>query len=401
MRLAYISFEHPFFAKGGGIGTYVDQIATIMAARKHDVEVFTSSAATEYTKHQFKNYLIHLVPSKNIDDFRTAVVSVFNSANEQLRFDAIESAEYGADGLLVKMKHPDIPLIVKLHTPHFLVGRLNFKMPSFFTKVRFIAGGFLRGRITKPYWKEAIKADDEKIIYDLADKITSPSCSLAQIVTNEWGTRDITILPNPYVPSAELLNITRKSVGGKCRVLFIGRLEQRKGIYDLLSAIPEVLKQDVSILFSFAGADQPSYKKNVSVKALMLEQLQPYSQNMEFLGYLENNELIDTFSQTDICIFPSIWENFPNVCLESMAAGLPVIASRNGGMAEMISHEKNGLLISPGATDEIAAAILKLAKNKRLRDKLGGAARQTILKHYNAEEIGTAVERTFQETINR
>jgi glycogen(starch) synthase len=401
MRLAYISFEHPFGEKGGGIGTYVDQIATIMAARKHDVEVFTSSAATEYTKHQFTNYLIHFVPSKNIDDFRTAVVPVFNSANEQQHFDAIESAEYGADGLLVKMKHPDIPLVVKLHTPHFLVGRLNFKMPSFFTKLRFTTGSLIRGRIAKPYWKETPKADDEKTIYDLADKITSPSLSLAQIVANEWGNRDIIVLPNPYVPSAALLNITRQPTDGKCRVLFIGRLEQRKGIYDLLAAIPDVLKQDASILFSFAGADQPSYKKNVSVKALMLERLQPYSQNMEFLGYLENNELIDTLSQTDICIIPSIWENFPNVCLESMAAGLPVIASRNGGMAEMISHEKNGLLISPGAPEEIAAAILKLAKNKQLRDKLGGAAKQTILERYNAEEIGNAIERTFQEAINR
>ncbi len=133
----------------------------------------------------------------------------------------------------------------------------------------------------------------------------------------------------------------------------------------------------------------------------MLEQLRAYSQNIEFLGYLDNAGLIDILSQTDICIFPSIWENFPNVCLESMAAGLPVIASRNGGMAEIITHEKNGLLISPGAPNEITDTILKLAQNKQLRNKLGGVARQTILEHYNAEEIGAAVERVFREVINR
>jgi glycogen(starch) synthase len=401
MRLAYISFEHPLGEKGGGIGTYVDQIAAIMAARKHDVEVFTSSAATQYTKQRSKNYLVHLVPSKNIDDFRSAVVPIFNSTHEQRPFDAIESAEYGADGLLVKMKHPDIPLVVKLHTPHFLVGQLNFRMPSFFTKARFITGSFLRGRIPKLYWKEAIKVDDEKIIYDLADKVTSPSLSLAQIVINEWGNRNIAVLPNPYIPSAEMRNITRKPTDRKCRVLFIGRLEQRKGIYDLLAAIPKVLKQDSSILFSFAGSDQRSYKKNVSVKALMLEELRPYSQNIEFLGHLDNAKLNNILSQTDICIIPSIWENFPNVCLESMAAGLSVIASRNGGMAEIITDEKDGLLISPGVPDEITTAILKLAQDKPLRDKLGAAATQTILERYNAQEIGAAVERVFREAVNR
>ncbi len=255
MRLAYISFEHPMGEKGGGIGTYVDQIAAIMAAREHNVEVFTSSAATQYIKQRSKNYLIHLIPSKNIDDFRSAVVPFFNSANEQQPFDAIESAEYGADGLLVKIKHPNIPLIAKLHTPHFLVGRLNFQMPSFFTKVRFIAGSLLRGRVPKPYWKETVKTDNEKTIYNLADKVISPSLSLAQIVINEWGKREITVLPNPYVPSTALLNVMRKPADGKCRVLFIGRLEQRKGIYDLLSAIPEVLKK---ILPSYSVLPAPT-----------------------------------------------------------------------------------------------------------------------------------------------
>ncbi|MDN5288999.1 MAG: glycosyl transferase group 1 [Mucilaginibacter sp.] len=400
MRLAYISFEHPLGETGGGIGTYVDQIAAIMAARGHDVEVFTSAVASQYTTCRSKDYLIHQVPSKNRGDFSHAVVPVFAAANAQRRFDAMESAEYGADALVVKTNHRDIPLVVKLHTPHFLVRRLNFSIPSLFSRLRFMAGGLFRGHIPKPYWTETVKADEEKTIYNLADKVASPSLSLAQIVGNEWGKRDIAILPNPYVPSAAMLNMAHQPADGKCRVLFIGRLERRKGIYDLLSAIPEILKKDAAILFSFAGADQPSDKKNISVKTLMSAQLRSFAQHIQFLGYVKQAALHEILAHTDICIFPSTWENFPNVCLESMAAGLPVIASRSGGMAEMITHEKDGLLISPGVPEEITAAILKLAQNRQRRNQLGEAARKTILERYNATEIGAAAEKLFQQAMN-
>ncbi|MBL4674832.1 MAG: glycosyltransferase family 4 protein [Mucilaginibacter sp.] len=401
IRVAYISFEHPLAETCGGIGAYVDQIATIMATRGHNVEVFTSTATKKSSSNEYKNYWVHQIPAKSNADFRTAVSSVFNAIHQQSPFDIIESAEYGADALVIKQNNPHVPLIVRLHTPTFLVDRLNFIKPSLTTKIRFVAGSILRGRLPQPYWKKKTVIDIEEDIYKLANTVTSPSKSLAAIVMDEWGKRDIKVLPNPYAPSQQLLKVRHQADGEKFRVLFLGRLEQRKGIYTLLSAIPQILKGNSNVFFTFAGADQPSYKKNLSVKALMLNKLSAHTNHLEFLGQVGNTQLNEVFANADVCVLPSIWENFPNACLESMAAGIPVIGSRAGGMAEIITYDKDGYLIEPKSPGELANAVLKLTGDKALLQKLGNAARQTVLERYNADVIGEATENIYWQTIKK
>ncbi|QXV67504.1 glycosyltransferase family 4 protein [Mucilaginibacter sp. 21P] len=395
MRLGYISFEHPLGQRGGGIGTYVDQVATIMAQRGHDIHVFTGFSGTAYSTKSLKNYVLHLVPAKSIDVFRLAVIPFFEQANDEKPFDAIESAEYGADGISIKKKHFKIPLVVKLHTPSFLVKQLNFTSPSFTTKARFITGAIVRGRMPKLYWKEQLNHDIEKEIYLLADKVSSPSKSLAEIVANKWGHREITIIPNPYVPPAEIHSLNISQEKDVCRVLFLGRLEKRKGIYYLLAAIPQIIEVNPNIIFHFVGSDQPSYKDSLTVRSLMEKRLHGYKKHLKFDGFIENQQLHNVFSESDLCIFPSLWENFPNVCLEAMAAGRAVIGTNNGGMAEMIDHLKDGYLIEPNSPAAITNAILALAGNPLLRLKLGTAARKKVLANYNAEVIGSMTEQFY------
>jgi glycosyltransferase involved in cell wall biosynthesis len=71
-------------------------------------------------------------------------------------------------------------------------------------------------------------------------------------------------------------------------------------------------------------------------------------------------------------------EAAPNAVLEAMAAGLPVVATRVGGIPEVLNHERNGLLVAPGDSGELATAILRLMDEPDLGARLGSAARQTI-----------------------
>jgi len=401
MRIAYISYEHPLGIAGGGIGTYIDQIASLMIQRNHDVELFSATATNRYECVFTNHYKLHLIPAVSQKDFGEQAAKAFALVQQNNPFDLIEGAEYGANTLLIKKRFPDIPLVIKLHTPSFFVNRLNYVEPALFSKLRYIISGMLKMESPKPYWRVTNEIEDpERELYHLADTISSPSSSLAEIVRTEWGEKEIAILANPF-PLTPLMPRSHKNSEDRIRILFIGRLERRKGIYDLAKSIPMILKQNPSITFGFAGRDHPSIKAGMTTKAYLQRYLIPYSGHLEFFGLLRRDELNDRLRETDICIFPSLWENFPNVCMEAMLAEKAVIASKNGGMSDMISHLKNGYLISPNSPEEIATAILELSANHDLRLKLASAAREHILTKYDATIIGLETELLYLQTLNK
>jgi glycosyltransferase involved in cell wall biosynthesis len=100
----------------------------------------------------------------------------------------------------------------------------------------------------------------------------------------------------------------------------------------------------------------------------------------------------------DMCVFPSIWENFPNVCLEAMAAGRGVIGSSSGGMSDMLV-DGAGKLIPPHSARAIAAAVLDWLVHPDARIAAGARARQRVLDCYNGPTIGARMEFTYHEAI--
>ena len=100
----------------------------------------------------------------------------------------------------------------------------------------------------------------------------------------------------------------------------------------------------------------------------------------------------------DICVFPSIWENFPNVCLEAMSAGRGVVGSQAGGMSEMLASGA-GRLVPPKNSAAIANAVIELLGNPNERMQMGAAARQRIKDEYNGDKIGSLMESVYREAI--
>lgn len=89
----------------------------------------------------------------------------------------------------------------------------------------------------------------------------------------------------------------------------------------------------------------------------------------------------------DIFVLPSLKEGFPYVILEAMAAGLPIVASRTGGIPEMIVGGESGLLITPGDAKELADAILKLSQDGETAKKLGDEAMRTVKEKFGLQEM--------------
>ncbi|MEH1966702.1 glycosyltransferase family 4 protein [Nostoc sp.] len=314
----------------------------------------------------------------------------------------MQEVYYNADAREAVHLVPEIPLVVKLHTPAFLAAKINKEKPSLLDEVRkYIDMGVLRSKGINRNWKYNFKEDIEYIHALKADEIVAPSQAIADELIKAWklNRNKISLVPYPYVPSRELLEIPVENQTNV--VTFIGRLEYRKGILDLARAIPIVLKQHPEVSFRFIGRKRPSPNPNLDMQHYIESMLQPYINSLEFIGFVPLDKIPSYLGTTDLCVFPSLWENFPFVCLEAMAAARGIVGSNSGGMVEQLNHGECGKLVPPYNPNQIAKAVLELLRNPSLRMELGQAARKRVLNEYNIERIGLLQENSYARAIKR
>jgi glycosyltransferase involved in cell wall biosynthesis len=415
MRIAFISYEFPPDTDFGGIGNYVFRSGTLLAERGHEVEVFAASGTRKGTVTQGR-IIVHRVRVVRRELFSRAVAGVFRQRHQQLPFDVMESPEYFHDGLDAARQSPELPLVVKLHTPNLVLSELQGGFPpptplrtvkDYWRQLRAFAGAVRHGRpLPRWHWnrhdyRSAVELDAvERTLAQMADVVASPSEAMLEMMAVRWNLNREKLMSIPsYVPPARLLAVP---VDTDTKVVsYFGRLETRKGVADLAAAIPLVLAEFPDAIFRFVGRITLSPDGRRDYKTFIQDIVGRWRDHVEFTDYLPIEKVYDYFGQTDICVFPSRWENAPNVCLEAMAAGRGVIGSSAGGIPEMLEQGRVGLLVCPESPAEIAAAILKLLKNPSERMRLGTLARMRILSVYNNETIGALLEKSFITAVQR
>lgn len=400
MKIAFISYEYPPDTAFGGIGTYARQAAEMLAQRGNTVEVFAGSPYRDVTEEQ-NGVLVHRIVGDGRQTFRELVGKVFAERHTLVQFDVLEGPEYGAEAIEAIRLVPDIPFVIKLHTPSFLIQKVAFGKPSLANKIRITLGALRRGKLPKFDYDYNPHDDIERLCTLQADEIAGPCLAIGNELMEIWGldSRKVSCVPYAYVPSEKYLNIPLDTCTKT--VSFIGRLEIRKGILDLAQAIPQVLEKCSKVKFRFIGKPLPSPDSNLNMQEYLEKILHPYKDSIEFVEAVPLDEIPSILANTDICVFPSIWENFALVCMEAMAAGRGVVASNAGGMAEMLDQGRVGRLVPPRSPKKIAEALLELLENPTLRMQLGHAARQRVLEEYNVDRIGELQEASYRRAIER
>jgi len=409
VKIAFISYEYPPDAAYGGIATYVYQAAKMLQLRGHHVEVFTSSPQRDDSQVE-DDVLVHRIREIRQEYFALPVGGLFTKRHAAIRFDVLEGPEFFADAREAVKLVPDIPLVVKLHTPSMLVLKLNYFETSTIKKLRYCIHALLRG--IKPAWgypvhalryrSQALNVDVFERAHALdADEIAAPSKSLGDVLINKWGLQPsaVSCVPYPYTPDRNLLDIPTETHTNV--VTFVGRLEIRKGVIELARAIPMVLKEYPTARFRLVGPSEDSPIANVGMQQYLERRLHSYKESLEFVGPVAPDRIPDILAKTDVCVFPSRWENFPCVCLEAMAAGRGIVASSAGGMVEMLDYGKCGLVISPSAPESLALAVLALLRQPDRRIKLGQVARQRLLTEYSVDRVGSLQEASYERAIER
>jgi glycosyltransferase involved in cell wall biosynthesis len=392
MKIALVSYEYPPDTALGGIGTYNLHAARILHQRGHHVEVFCASLSRSGVFDD-DGIAVHRLRDPERRGFSSRIAPIFAQRHAAVGFDVAEAPEYYADGLSLAASAPDVALVVRLQTPSYLLWRITFAHSRWNVARNCVSS--LRRRELPPWHPHH---GPERAGALAADEIVAPCRSIAQEVTRAWGLdpQRVAHVPCPYIPSAALLDIepaTQTNV-----VTFIGRLETRKGVLDLARAIPKVLSSFPNARFRFIGRSV-ELAPGLEMIDHLRSMLSSHADSVEFPGPVPLERIPSVLSTTDICVFPSIWENFPNVCLEAMSAARGIVGSSAGGMSEMLDLGRAGLLVEPRRPELLADAIIDLLAHPRRRIELGRAARARVLSEYSSSAIAPQQEASYARAI--
>jgi phosphatidylinositol alpha-mannosyltransferase len=187
---------------------------------------------------------------------------------------------------------------------------------------------------------------------------------------NRYFPGDYTIIPNGVdlerFSTAQPFEQLRD---GTLNILFVGRLEQRKGLIDLLKAYNRLRKRkiDARLLVIGAGPKLREYRRFVGLRGI---------RDVEFLGRVSDEDKVRYFASADIFCAPNTGqESFGIVLLEAMAAGVPIVASDIHGFKRVVERNVQGLLVEPRNARALAAALYSLANDPDLRHEMGEAGR--------------------------
>jgi len=320
-----------------------------------------------------------------------------------LKGEGILGKRLEALGIKVRYFHIEKPWdIYKLFSIFFFLRQFDI-LHSYLFHANII--GRVCGRIAGiPIIISSIRVCEKKKLYHLwMDRITSWMVNLEICVSKEVKNFTIEKAGIPEhkleivengIPDSFLDAVTsyRNKKAHSFVVGTVARLSKQKGIEYLLYAAKRVIKQFSDITFFIAGKGPlASQLKELSIKLGI-------SDKVKFLGF--RNDIPELLSVIDIFVLPSLWEGMPNVVLEAMAAGKPVIATDTGGSKDLIDSNINGVLVEPGNSEALAEAILKLLGNPAQRQRLGESARKTVKERFPIDKMVSKTEQIYTQLLN-
>lgn len=230
------------------------------------------------------------------------------------------------------------------------------------------------------YGLRALVARKLRLFHDNIDVLIVGTRFAAQrLATAGFDPDRIVVIPSLGVPVAAQPQSTGRYVA------YAGRMTREKGVATLLEAARRLPEVD----FRLAG-DGPMYDKLVSKSP----------PNVRLLGFLDHATMVTFYSGAVCLAVPSEWfEMRPLVICEAMAHGVPVVASRIGGLGELVLDGVTGLLFEPGDADELSDRIRALVNDNDLRSKLGDAAREAVLREHDEDRCFDHLIAAYQKAM--
>lgn len=403
MKHLVICREYPPALYAGGIGTYVYHLSRLLAERGEIVHVIGQlwrGATKELEVLSDGRLFVHRVPLEDwafsIGGIRSPAIKskegrgLFETSFypqcfswqasllaerlvEQEGIDVIETQEFEAPLYYFQLRRAlgfgpkrKPPCIIHLHSPMEFIVRYN------------------DWNICNHYFMTAKRLEDYSIA--ASDALLCPSRYLARQAEKHYGIveNSIHVIPLP-IGNNPLLS-RDKDTWETGTICYLGRLERRKGILEWIDAATAVADEYPKVRFEFVGANVLGTVDGED--AAMRRIPDRLKSKFIFRGQQKRSSIPQYLSGARIAVVPSRWENFPNTCVEAMCSGLPVIASREGGMVEMIEDGSTGWLANKTGIDGLADALRRALNTPPANvAEMGYQASLNIRKYCDNEKI--------------
>lgn len=221
-------------------------------------------------------------------------------------------------------------------------------------------------------------------------------CAAVVAVTSETANflsqlclRNVRIIPN----AIDVLPFRATPPRRPRRWLFVGWILPVKGLIELLEALRAFPDATLTIVGPFVDQDGRSSSELFEATCSRLG----VRERVRLLPEMSSDQVRPMYREHDLFIFPTHREGFPNVLLEAMEAGLPIVATSVGGIPDMIEHGKQGLLVQPHSAAQVEHAIRTLDEDPLFAARLGLAARQRVVERYAVDQIAEAWHGLYRE----
>jgi glycosyltransferase involved in cell wall biosynthesis len=350
----------------GGPASHAPEIADGLTARGHSVEIVTTAASPPEARPYPVRYVSRSLPP----GARHAAVAVLVARRSRVADVVYATSMVGRSSFAARA-----PLVVKV------AGDPAYE--------RSLRRGLYTGRLDQfQHARVARRVQVLRAWRTVAARraacLICPSDFLRGIVLS-WGIAPdrVSVLPNaaPPVPTLPSRDELRSRLGVDGNVLaFAGRITRAKSLETALDALARL--NDVTLLIAGDGEERGR-----------LERLA--GDNVRFLGAIERDRVLELFAASDAALLSSSWENFPHALVEALAVGVPVIATRVGGVPEIVEDGVNGLLVPPGDPEALAETIQLFVGDRELRERLREAAARSVAR-FSQEAVLDRLEATLE-----
>lgn len=392
LNICLISREFPPDTAFGGIATFSIDTALMLQRRGHKVTVFSQSLSSSHVA-DYNGIEVHKikVPAPFETYKRLPVfISAFNAVlfreirqcHRKNAFDLVDAPDHLAEGLFPSL-FGKLPIVTRLHTPYALIvamGLNNYKKNLSYRAI---------------YAMEKMQIRRSSMLY-------APCLDLVRRCESLFDIDNLPVKIFGYPLDLEMFSPADDALRrAPSRILFLGRLEQRKGIKSIVEAFPKLRARHPNATLTLVGRDTPNIDGWASAKSFMMDAFEKAgcSAHVNFEDYVPLDRLPAFFHNHDIVWVPSMYDNFPIIALEAMACGKAVVVADSGGLPEMITDGATGLVFPVGNSDLLAARTAELFESPELAWRLGENARRYAVENCSEDAIYSATMDLYQASM--
>lgn len=384
MRIGFYTPNYPGLNSEGGIGTYTQTLGRGLAERGHEVHVLTQGVRPPTDDGRVR---VHSVSTRHIPLLDRLVPGAgacvrvadrLHRLAREHRLDVVELANWEGYGLLY-LTTPRPPTVVRLYTSSKEALEIDGG----------VARRYQRWDVLRERWQAR-----------RTDLLVTHSDAHRRRMSEETGIPADRIRLVPLGITVEPNFVRPHRPPGPPTVVYLGRLEHRKGTVELLQAVPQVLQKVPDARFVLIGADRPHAPGNRTHADYLARDFPANVRRAVTLaGRLPTAEVTGWLQAADLFVAPSRYESFGLIFLEAMRWGTPVIGTTAGGIPEVVEHEKSGWLVTPESPGELASALVRLLTSPELRATLGQAGRRRAETEFAMGTMVRRMEELYTEAV--